>query len=222
MAVSPPELALKHRLRRLRRHHRRCLRRLAQTHRPARNHHVRRNARLGSRRSAAVTSGIRWWRINAFSPLSTHWLPGQLVPSAVLPRHCLTLSSPLTTPLTGSRRAGERVKWVGRLDVMRLTVYFRRTGWPVEPCGKVGDGHVSSGGFDFGDRLALSIPSSSVVVPEPWACECVIVACADGRLLKLSSCTSYRRRHYLGAHRNQSPHSGGELAPLSETGFGGG
>ena len=40
------------------RHHRRCLRRLAQTHQPATNHHIHRNPRLGSRRSAAVTSGI--------------------------------------------------------------------------------------------------------------------------------------------------------------------
>ncbi len=60
LAVSPPELALKHRLRKLRRHHRRRLRRLAQTHRPARNHHINRKAPLGSRRSAAVTSGISW------------------------------------------------------------------------------------------------------------------------------------------------------------------
>ena len=47
-AVPARQLALKPRLRNLRRHHRRRLRRLAQTHRPARNHHLNRNARMGN------------------------------------------------------------------------------------------------------------------------------------------------------------------------------
>jgi hypothetical protein len=54
-----PELALKHRLRKLRRDRRRRMRRLAKAHRPTRNDHLHRNARLGSRRSAAMTLGIR-------------------------------------------------------------------------------------------------------------------------------------------------------------------
>ena len=54
LAVSPPELALKHRLRKLRRNHRRRMRRLAKTHRSTRNDHLHRNARL-ARRSAAMT-----------------------------------------------------------------------------------------------------------------------------------------------------------------------
>src|SRR5271156_441371 len=58
LAISPPELALKHRLRKLRRHRRRRLHRLAKPHRPASNHHLHRNARMGSRRSAAMTLGI--------------------------------------------------------------------------------------------------------------------------------------------------------------------
>ena len=45
LAVSPSELDLKHRLRKLRRHCRRCLRRMAETDRPARNDHLHRNAR---------------------------------------------------------------------------------------------------------------------------------------------------------------------------------
>ena len=52
------ELALKHRLRKLRRDRRRRMRRLAKAHRSTRNGHVHRNARLGSRRSAAMTLGI--------------------------------------------------------------------------------------------------------------------------------------------------------------------
>src|ERR1700729_2339934 len=59
LAVPPPELALKHRLRKLRRDRRRRMRRLAKAHRSTRNDHVHRNARLGSRRSAAMTLGIR-------------------------------------------------------------------------------------------------------------------------------------------------------------------
>jgi hypothetical protein len=58
LAVSPPELALKHRLRRLRRDRRRRMRRLAKAHRSTRNNHLHRNVRLGSRRSDAMTVGI--------------------------------------------------------------------------------------------------------------------------------------------------------------------
>src|SRR6202162_60533 len=58
LAVSPSELALKHRLRKLRHDRRRRIRRLAKAHRSTRNDHVHRNARLGSRRSAAMTLGI--------------------------------------------------------------------------------------------------------------------------------------------------------------------
>ena len=46
LAVSPPELALKHRLRKLRRHHRRRMRRMAETHR---------RARIGSNQSECGT-----------------------------------------------------------------------------------------------------------------------------------------------------------------------
>src|SRR5580704_431337 len=55
LAVSPPELALKHRLRKLRRDRRRRMRRLAKAHRSTQNDHLHRNARLGSRRSAAMS-----------------------------------------------------------------------------------------------------------------------------------------------------------------------
>jgi transposase len=48
---------LKNRLRNLRLDHHRRLRRLATPHRPARNDHIHRNARLCSRRSAAMTLG---------------------------------------------------------------------------------------------------------------------------------------------------------------------
>jgi hypothetical protein len=48
----------KHRVRKLRRDRRRCMRRLAKTHRSTRNDHVHRNARLGSRRSPAMTPSI--------------------------------------------------------------------------------------------------------------------------------------------------------------------
>src|ERR1700679_3791859 len=58
LAVPPPELALKHRLRKLRRDRRRRMRGLAKPHRSTRNDHLHRNARLGSRRSAAMTLGI--------------------------------------------------------------------------------------------------------------------------------------------------------------------
>src|SRR5580700_8826470 len=58
LAVPPPELALKHRLRKLRRDRRRRMHRLAKAHRSTRNHHLHRNARLGSRRSDAMTLGI--------------------------------------------------------------------------------------------------------------------------------------------------------------------
>ena len=64
LAVSPPKLALKHRLRKPRRDRRCSMRRLAKTHRSTRNHRVHRNARLGSCRSAAMTFGITF-------PLST-------------------------------------------------------------------------------------------------------------------------------------------------------
>src|SRR5580698_4268369 len=59
LAVPPPELALKHRLRKLRRDRRRRMRGLAKAHRSTRNDHLHRKARLGSRRSAAMTLGIR-------------------------------------------------------------------------------------------------------------------------------------------------------------------
>ena len=57
LAVSPSELALEHRLRKLQRHHRRRMRRLTETGRPARTDHLYRNARLGPRRSAVITFG---------------------------------------------------------------------------------------------------------------------------------------------------------------------
>jgi hypothetical protein len=55
LAVPPPELALKRRLRKLRRDRRRRMRRLAKAHRSTQNDHLHRNARLGSRRSAAMS-----------------------------------------------------------------------------------------------------------------------------------------------------------------------
>jgi hypothetical protein len=58
LAVSSPELALKHRLRKLRRHRRRRLQRVAKAHCRARQNHIHRNARLGSRRSVVMTFGI--------------------------------------------------------------------------------------------------------------------------------------------------------------------
>ena len=70
LAVHARQLALKPRLRDLRRHHRRRLRRLAKTHRPARNHNLHRNARLGPHRSDPMTLGISLPRI-ARSPQSS-------------------------------------------------------------------------------------------------------------------------------------------------------
>ena len=58
LAVSPPELALKHRLRKLRRDRRRRMRRLAKAHRSTRNDHVHRNARPGYVGQPAMTLGI--------------------------------------------------------------------------------------------------------------------------------------------------------------------
>src|ERR1700722_16393178 len=58
LAIFTRQLALQPRLRNLRRHHRRHLRRMEQTHRPARNHHLYRDARLGSHRSEKMTFGI--------------------------------------------------------------------------------------------------------------------------------------------------------------------
>jgi hypothetical protein len=55
MAISSAELALKHRLRKLRRDRRRRMRRSAKAHRST----LDRNVRLGSRRSAGMTLGIR-------------------------------------------------------------------------------------------------------------------------------------------------------------------
>jgi hypothetical protein len=47
LAVSAPKLALKHRLRELRRHHRRRLQRMAQSHRRTRTHQIHPNASMG-------------------------------------------------------------------------------------------------------------------------------------------------------------------------------
>ena len=58
LAVSAPELAPKHRLRKLRRDRRRRMRGVAKAHRSTRNDHLHRNARLGSRRSTAMTLGM--------------------------------------------------------------------------------------------------------------------------------------------------------------------
>ena len=46
------------RLRKLRRHRRRCLRRMAKAHRPARTDHIHRHAKMGPHRSALMTVGI--------------------------------------------------------------------------------------------------------------------------------------------------------------------
>jgi hypothetical protein len=60
LAVSARQLAVEHRLRDLRRHHRRRLRRLAQPHSHARSHHIHRHAPMGPRRrrSVPMTLGI--------------------------------------------------------------------------------------------------------------------------------------------------------------------
>lgn len=58
LAISAAELAPKPRLRRLRRHHRRRLRGLAEAPRCARNHHINRNAAVGARRTDSMTLGI--------------------------------------------------------------------------------------------------------------------------------------------------------------------
>ena len=65
LAVSPPELALKHRVRKLRRHRRRRMRRLAQTHSRPGKDHIHRNARLGPRsawRALVVGAATAWAR----------------------------------------------------------------------------------------------------------------------------------------------------------------
>src|SRR5215207_653727 len=59
LAVPTRQLALKSRLRDLRRHHRRRLPSLDEHPRRTRNHHLHRHARLGSRRSIVMTAGIR-------------------------------------------------------------------------------------------------------------------------------------------------------------------
>src|SRR3954463_13335573 len=51
LAAPAPDMALEPRLRYLRRHHRRRLRRLAEAHRSARNHHLNRLTPMGPRRS---------------------------------------------------------------------------------------------------------------------------------------------------------------------------
>src|ERR1700678_936654 len=58
LAVSAPQLALKHRVRKLRRDRRRRMQSLAKSHRSTRNDHLPRNARLGPHRSIAMTFGI--------------------------------------------------------------------------------------------------------------------------------------------------------------------
>src|SRR3974390_2249169 len=58
LAVSPLKLALQSRLRHLPRNRRRRLRGLAETRGETQNHHFNRHARMGPRRSIAVTLGI--------------------------------------------------------------------------------------------------------------------------------------------------------------------
>src|SRR5271154_598556 len=74
LAVSPSELDLKHRLRTLRRHYRCCPRRMAETDRQARNHHIHRNARLGPRRSVTMTFGMRRSRSSRFGTVALELL----------------------------------------------------------------------------------------------------------------------------------------------------
>ena len=59
LAIHARKLALKHRLRRLRRHHRRRLRRSAKARRSARSHHFNRNEKMGPCRSRLVAVGVR-------------------------------------------------------------------------------------------------------------------------------------------------------------------
>ena len=79
LAVSSPELALKHRLRKLRRHHRRRMPRMAKADRRARQNHIHRDARLGPHRSAIMTFGITAVR-------STLSLPIAKTRRSILPR----------------------------------------------------------------------------------------------------------------------------------------
>src|SRR5690606_31166888 len=58
LAIPQAELALQPPLRHPRRHHRRRLQSLEQPHRPAPNHHLYRNARLGPYRSKVTAVGI--------------------------------------------------------------------------------------------------------------------------------------------------------------------
>jgi putative transposase len=58
LLAAAPELALKHRLRKLRRHRRRRMRSVAQTHPRLGKDHIHRNARVDPRRSAAMTLGV--------------------------------------------------------------------------------------------------------------------------------------------------------------------
>src|SRR5580704_1931669 len=98
LAVSAPELALKHRLRKLRRDRRRRMRRLAKPHRSTRNHHLHRNARLGSRRSAAMTVGIRY----AQGPRSAAGA------SIATPNPTLSAEIDIAKPATDPRVEGQR------------------------------------------------------------------------------------------------------------------
>ena len=58
MAVPARQLALQPRLRKRRRHHRRGMRGFAEAHRPARNDHLHRDARLGAHRSDLRAVGV--------------------------------------------------------------------------------------------------------------------------------------------------------------------
>src|SRR5277367_3371308 len=57
LAVPASNLALEHHLRKLRRHRRRRLPRMAKAHRPARTDHINRNAKMGPHQSALMTVG---------------------------------------------------------------------------------------------------------------------------------------------------------------------
>src|ERR1700750_1482047 len=84
LAVPPPELALEHRVRKLRRDRRRRMQSLAKPHRPTRDDHLNWHARMGSCRSVAMTFGIS--RRKRTLPANACWLiPAETDPRRLWP-----------------------------------------------------------------------------------------------------------------------------------------
>jgi hypothetical protein len=85
LAVHARQLAVKPRLRHLRPRHRRCLRRLAQTHRKARSDHLHRHARLVPHRSDPMTLGFRFRRCR-YDPFGDSSANDRYLRLAAIPR----------------------------------------------------------------------------------------------------------------------------------------